>query len=140
MNSMDKNNEFNVKFLEFREHYRKTYCIFELNPKIASAIREHSQCCQTVLDYYLNADNQLVYEVESKDTEYLLTIVKEIERISNEKDTDYFLNHLISDNGSFNELYKVRELLEKDFGIKDGKTPTRVMLFFSDLMNLYFIW
>lgn len=137
---MDKTNDFNVKFLQFRDHYWMTDCIFVLNPLIANAIREHSLSYKNVRDYYLNDNNQFVYTVESKDTEYLMTIVKEIERISNEKDTDYFLNHLISDNGSFNELYKVRELLKKDFGIKDGKLPTRVLLFFSDLMNLYFIW
>jgi len=137
---MSNTDEFNVRFFKFKEHYWETYCVFEINPRIASAIREHSKCYEKVLDYYLNADNQFVYGVNSKDADYLMTIVREIERISNEKDTDYFLNHLISDNGSFNDLYKVRELLKKDFGIKDGKIPTRVMLFFSDLMNLYFIW
>ena len=137
---MDKTNDFNVKFLKFRDHYWMTDCIFELNPLIANAIREHSLSYKNVRDYYLNDNNQYVYTVESKDTEYLMSIVKEIERISNEKDTDYFLNHLISDNGSFNELYMVRELLEKDFGVKGGKIPTKVLLFFSDLMNLYFIW
>ena len=75
-----------------------------------------------------------------KEIKLCMSTIKEIERISNEKDTDYFLTHLISDNGSFNELYKVRELLEKDFGVKGGKIPTKVLLFFSDLMNLYFIW
>ena len=46
---MSNTDEFNVKFLKFKEHYWETYCVFEINPRIASAIREHSNATKKSL-------------------------------------------------------------------------------------------
>ena len=138
---MNNTKEFNVKFLEFRDHYWKTDCIFELHPEIADFIRDNKLGSKEVLDYYLNADNHFVLSVESKDTEYMMSFIKEIERVGNGEDTKYVINRLITDNGKFIQFYKVRELLEKDFGLTDRIIQRKVMIFFSELAILkYNLW
>ena len=138
---MNNTKEFNVKFLEFRDHYWKTDCVFELHPEIADFIRDNKLGSKEVLDYYLNADNHFVLSVESKDTEYMMSFIKEIEMVGNGEDTKYVINRLITDNGRFNQFYKVRELLEKDFGLTDRTMQLKVMSFFSELAILKFnLW
>ena len=137
---MKNEHEFNVIFRQFRKRGWATDCIFELHPKIADDIREHSCSYHKVLRYYLHDDNSYVFSVHSTDTEFLMPVVREIERISNEHDQEYFIDHLISDNGKFNHYHKVRELLEKDFGLEDKRVLHMVMVFFSDMHNLRFVW
>ena len=98
----------------------------------------HTHSSEKTLNYYLNADNHFLYLVETKDTERLKPIVETIERISNLKDPEYVINHLVTDSGTFNDFYKVRELLEKELGLKDRKMQTEVMKFFSDMEYLRF--
>ena len=138
---MNNTDEFNVQFLNFRDHYWKTDCIFELHPEIADFIRNNKFGSKAVLDYYLNADNHFVLSVESKDTDYMMTFIKEIERVGNGNDPEYVINRLITDNGKFNQFYKVRELLERDFGLTDRNMQLKVMSFFSELAILKFnLW
>ena len=90
------------------------------------------------MDFYLNADNQFLVVIESHDTDLMLPYVKEIERVANEKDYEFVINNLITDNGKFNEFLKVRDLLENEFDLKDRKTQLKVMSFFSQLQYLRF--
>lgn len=134
-------NDTNIIFLDFREHYRDTYCIFEIHPKIADFIRDNKIGSKKVLEYYLDADNHFVFLVKSKDTDYMMSFIKEIERVGNSKDPDYVINRLITDNGKFNHFINVKELLEKDFELKDPKMQLKVMCFFSEMMMLKFnLW
>ena len=135
---MNKTNEYNVRFLEYRPHYWKMHYIFEVHPKIAEFIRTNPYCSKDYMDFYLNADNQFLVVIESHDTDLMLPYVKEIERIANEKDYEFVINNLITDNGKFNEFLKVRDLLENEFDLKDRKTQLKVMSFFSQLQYLRF--
>ena len=138
---MDKENAMNVRFLHLRNCHGKTECIFEIHPKIADFIRDNKWDSKKLLNYYLNDDNHFVFPVKSKGNDYIMSSIKEIERVGNGKEPDYVINRLITDNGDLNDFINVRELLEKDFDLKDRKMQLKVMRFFSEMEILkFYLW
>lgn len=91
-----------VKFVRFENKGDLIYLYFKLCDSLADFVRNNTCYGERSLCMYLDDDNQYRYIISCfEEFEKIKDrLIENIEKISNEKDDEYFYNHIITDNGS----------------------------------------
>ena len=138
----------NVRFLYFRPAgYGKGYTsseqidlVFEICPRLAKYLREHSQCPPHRLCEILDEDNHYCFHFNLKrdgeDSQRILRFIRNVERISNENDDEYLFKHTITDNGKIWTPGNLRDLITTKYDVPDKDDMWEVYMFFIELEKL----
>ena len=100
----------------------------QLAHEIADFIRRYTNVCRKDLiipdadGYYLDDEDIVKYSFlpEVEDCEELDRVFKEtVERISNQGDVNYFINHLLTENGKYRFPADIHRQMHEEFGLFD---------------------
>ena len=138
----------NIKFLYFRPTgYGKGYSysghvdlVFEVCPKVTKYLREHSECPSYLLCNILDENGHYCYCLSrncgKEDLQWILQFIRKVEQISNEKDEEYVISHIITDNGKMWADADYQKMFKTKYDDMKEDEMTEVKAFFGGLRKL----
>ncbi len=110
----------NVKFEYYEEKYGYIFMYFRICDSVADYIRENTNYCEKELCGSLSKDNILKYRIREDNFESIRQdLVKTIEAICNEGDDQYFIRHILSNDGEYRIPSEIHAILRDKYGLID---------------------
>lgn len=120
--------EYNVKFLYccsggigtgWRDSRQVEY-VFDINEHVAELLRKRSSCPRDRLDVRFPIDNKYSYSLPSTtDNDMVVAVIRKIEEIANDRNSDGFYNHLVTNNGKHLAPAEIHRIMCEEYGLYD---------------------
>lgn len=110
-----------VKFVRSEENGGLKELYFELCDRLADYIRHWTEYEDEKLARYLSEDNLFRYTISNTEDfdSIQQPLIESIEKICNEFDDEYLLNHIVTDSGNHRSPSEMHALMHDRYGLAD---------------------
>lgn len=131
----------NVKYLYSKKNGNIVELYFKIHHNIAKYIRKYTKLTKKELEINLSQDDVFLYRIEpGKNFESIReSVLKTIEKISNDGDAEFFCNHLLTDHGKRKFPSDYHRQMENEYGLNNLDIEWWVAHFYSWLFCMLLI-